>query len=97
MDVSSRKTAVNELRAIPEFFYTTTQLPIITPLNYHQFCQAVNTTLGSFTFWSWCSGSSRLLLTMTGLPFERMVLFPVDLRYGWDISHKAHQGAASAL
>ena len=28
---------------------------------------------------------------MAGVPFSRAVLFPVDLRYGWDIGHKPHQ------
>ena len=44
-----------------------------------------------FSLLSICSGSGRLLLTMTGLPFQRPVLFPIDLRYGWDMNYKPHQ------
>ena len=41
--------------------------------------------------WSWCSGSSHLSLCMASLPFLCAVLFPVDLRYGWDLKHRPHQ------
>ena len=37
------------------------------------------------------TGSSRLLTTMASLPFLYYVLFPIDLRYGWDVRLKRHQ------
>ena len=42
-----------------------------------------------FHFWEWCSGSGRLSLIalLSGL----CVLFPIDYRYGWDLSHPEHQ------
>ena len=46
---------------------------------------------GLIALWSWCAGSSRLTLNMMSLPFKRFVLFPVDLRYGWDIRLPSHQ------
>ena len=46
---------------------------------------------GHMALWSWCSGSSRLTLNMMSLPFRKLVLFPVDLRYGWDIRLHSHQ------
>ena len=86
-----RAVALQELRSIPEHFYTGTKLPIITPGNYEQYMTLVTTTgFGMFLF-SLCSGSSRLLLNMVNQPFEKTVLFPVDLRYGWDLLHLPHR------
>ena len=87
----SRTTALREIKAIPEFFYTNTSLPIITPDNVQQFFKLVSNQGFSMTLFSICSGSGRLLLTMTGLPFSKCVLFPIDLRHGWDMNHKPHQ------
>ena len=87
----SRTTALREIKAIPEFFYTNTSLPIITPDNVQQFFKLVSNQGFSMTLFSRCSGSGRLLLTMTGLPFSKCVLFPIDLRHGWDMNHKPHQ------
>ncbi len=99
--------AKTEYQAIPEFFYSTyTTLPVITPRNAKLFVRIITNCLCSFynqrnykirrkdfsiALWSWCAGSSRLTSTMSGLPFMQCVLFPVDLRYGWDLRFDEHQ------
>ena len=90
------KVAKGEFKAIPELFYSTfSWLPVITPDNAKEFVKTMKThsqKFGNhFMLWSWCSGSSRLLTTMASLPFISKVLFPVDLRYGWDLNHKPHR------
>eukprot|EP00974_Lingulodinium_polyedra_P012511 1208570-Lingulodinium_polyedra.AAC.1 len=45
----------------------------------------------NFELWSWFAGTGHLGLTMLNLPFVGAVLFPVDLRYGWDVGHVEHQ------
>ena len=80
-----------ELKSIPEVFYTQTQLPVIRPSNVRVFIDRMSKYAGHIALWSWCSGSSRLTLNMMSLPFRKLVLFPVDLRYGWDIRLHSHQ------
>ena len=84
-----RKVATEELKSIPEYFYSTTKLPIITPNNVDQFMQLIN--CNNMKLFSLCSGSSRLLLTMCSTPTHQLVLFPVDLRYGWNLGNTKHQ------
>ena len=92
LDQHQRLIAQGEIKAIDEFFYSTTKLPIITPDNVSIFMDRIKPSDSEpFVLWSWCCGSARLLLTMTGLPFCEKVLFPVDLRYGWDVNHPAHR------
>jgi len=88
-----RRTAQTEHRALPEYFYTNNNLPIITPENCEEFLEKMISTKTFMcpTLWSWCSGSSRLSSTMAALPFNDAVLFPVDLRYGWDLRRRDHQ------
>ena len=86
-----RTVALGELRAIPEHFYTTTKLPIITPDNYQQFMRTIIPNNYYFFMFSLCSGSSRLLLTALQSPFDQVVLFPIDLRYGWDLKYEPHR------
>jgi hypothetical protein len=85
-------TARKEFRAIPEFFYTNhPHLPVITPDLYPHFEQATKDIPTEILLWSWCAGSSRLTSTMAGLPYYKAALFPVDLRYGWDLRNHHHQ------
>ena len=86
-----RRVAREELRAIPEFFYSKTKLPVITPSNVRRFIAAMAELAGQFILWTWCSGSSRVALVMLSPPFGRCVLFPVDLRFGWDLRLQEHQ------
>ena len=89
-----RAVAQSEYNAIPEFFYTNLHwLPVITPDYAEEFINVMSSIRNGLDvmLWSWCCGSSRLLYTMTGLPFSAMVLFPIDLRYGWDIGYAKHQ------
>ena len=88
--------ANSEFKAIPEMFYITLKhLPVITPSCFPQFCEALRKSFGDkiprIALWTWCSGSSRLALLMLSAPFDQLVLFPVDLRYGWDLRLPEHQ------
>ena len=75
-------------KAVPEEFYTRLKRAPVTPSNCLEWLERVKKKK-KFHFWELCSGSSRLTLLalMSGLT----VLFPVDMRYGWDIGHVPHQ------
>ena len=77
LTTEERRVAREELKAIPEFFYSKTKLPVITPSNVRLFTSALADLTGLVLLWTWCSGSSRLGLTMLSPPFSRCVLFPV--------------------
>ena len=77
-------------------FYTTFKnLPVITPACLPLFLDVIRNTFGNklprITLWTWFSGSSRLALIMLSAPFNQLVLFPVDFRYGWDLRLPEHQ------
>ena len=92
LTAEQRKVALKECKAIPEFFYTRTKLPVITPQLVQQFLQTTPPDANTpITFWSWFAGSAHLSYTMTCPPFTKCVLPPIDLRYGWDIHHEPHQ------
>ena len=91
LSAEAARVSRDELKAIPEYFYTKTGLPVITPANVTQFMNCMKRFGKRFILWTWCSGSSRLALTMLLPPFNHLVLFPVDLRYGWDIGDRQHQ------
>ena len=74
--------------AIPEMFYTRTRRKVIRPSNVKQWLEKQRSKR-TFHFWELCSGSGRL--TLVALLSGLSVLFPVDLRYGWDIGHPPHQ------
>ena len=77
---------------MPEQFYTTFHwLPVITPELYTHFESKIGPIRSDIVLWTLCSGSSRLSATMAQLPFLQAVLFPVDLRYGWDLRDSYHQ------
>ena len=87
---------VSECSVMPEVFYTQmaangNDLPVITPLLAKQFMNIVPPNIVDIVLWTWCSGTSKLAYTATCLPFCKAVLFPIDLRYGWDISCVEHQ------
>ena len=78
---------------MPESFYSLYHwLPVITPAVCAKFLE-VRAACGhtKCDLWTLCSGSSRLAACYSSLPFCRMVLFPVDLRYGWDLRCSSHQ------
>lgn len=65
-------------------------LPAITPSNCRKFMTVFSDLrFCSIEFWSLCSGGSRLEYCLDLL--NAVVLFPVDLRYGWNLSDKSHQ------
>merc|ERR1712023_488900 len=66
-------------------------LPVITPELHTHFEAATSPHAPSITLWTICSGSSQLATQMTQLPFMQAVLFPVDLRYGWNRLDRQHQ------
>ena len=74
--------------ALPELFYTRTRKKVIRPDNVRSWMRSQ--PKGSRAhLWELCSGTGRLslLALLSGLT----VLFPVDLRYGWDIGYAPHQ------
>ena len=84
--------ARNEIDSIPEQFYTRFQLPVITPNNVAEFIAVISRIPNlQITLWTWFSGSSNLAATMSSSPYFNLCLFPVDLRYGWDISTRLTQ------
>ena len=85
------KLAFEEAQAITETFYTHYRLPVITPSNVDVFVEKFAQSGLVATLWCWFSGSSQLLTTAMSAPFYMSALFPVDLRYGWDISDNATQ------
>ena len=91
LSAEAARVSRDELKAIPEYFYSKTGLPVITPANVTLFINRMRCFGKRFILWTWCSGSSRLALTMLLPPFSHLVLFPVDLRYGWDIGDHPHQ------
>ena len=91
LSAEAARVSRDELKAIPEYFYSKTGLPVITPANVTLFINRMRCFGKRFILWTWCSGSSRLALTMLLPPFSHLVLFPVDLRYGWDIGDHQHQ------
>ena len=80
--------ARKEAKSLPECFYKQNNLPVITPANAQAFLPLMTTRLDwkevNVTLWSWYSGTGRLASTM--VTNNQIVLFPVDLRYGWDLN-----------
>ena len=74
-------------KAVPEEFYSKSKKTPVTPRNARSWMRKRRGSI--FHFWEWCSGSGRLSLIalLSGL----CVLFPIDYRYGWDLSHPEHQ------
>jgi hypothetical protein len=87
-----KHVAYNEIASIPECFYTKYRVPVITPNNVAMFIDSMSRLPGfNPVLWTWFSGSSNLAAHICDAPYHNTCLFPVDLRYGWDISLKAHQ------
>lgn len=74
--------------ALPEQFYTKTRRKVIRPDNVRSWMKAQHRRHKAH-LWELCRGTGRLSLIalLSGLT----VLFPVDLRYGWDIDYAPHQ------
>ena len=74
-------------KGVPEEFYTKTRQTPVTPKNARSWMKKRKGN--RFNLWEWCSGSGRLSLIalLSGL----CVLFPIDYRYGWDLSLPEHQ------
>ena len=90
------KVARKEAASLPEKFYQGSLLPVITPDNVDQFVKylqdnQLDLDQLSVHLWSWYSGTGRLARTYMDSTTEHAVLFPVDLRYGWDLQNIAHQ------
>eukprot|EP00435_Cladocopium_sp_Y103_P048511 s541_g14.t1 len=85
---AQRQYLTKRYAAIPEMFYTRTRRPVVRPDNVKQWMKKQKGQ-ERYHLWELCSGSGRLslLALLSGLS----VLFPVDLRYGWDIGYKPHQ------
>ena len=76
-------------KAIPEEFYSRPARKVIRPENCKAWLGITRSQQLRWQFQELCSGSGRLslFLMLTGM----MVAFPVDYRYGWDLSHPSHQ------
>ena len=71
-------------------FYTRARRSVVRPDNVKSWMKKMKSKgRKRFHLWEVCSGSGRLslLALMSGLT----VLFPVDLRYGWDVGYGLHQ------
>ena len=91
LTADQRRTAMTEMKAIPEYFYRYTGLPIISPANATEFMQNVKSSGSADTVISLFSGSGRLLLTLMNDPHHLLGLPPIDLRHGWNIGQRQHQ------
>ena len=76
-------------RALPEEFYSKTGMKPVTPWNFRKWMQKTKGKGLRWHAWELFSGTGRLslILLMAGL----IVGFPVDYRYGWDLSNREHQ------
>ena len=92
LSAEARSIAKQEISSITECFYTQTHLPVITPENCEEFIRVMaQHVTDPVILWTWFSGSSTLACVMSSTPFHKIVLFPVDLRYGWDVQDPRHQ------
>ena len=89
------KQKVKELtewyRGVPEEFYTTLHLPVITPGNVLEWLPKLKAQWCKKQplMWELQSGSARL--SLTAYKAGEHVLFPIDYRYGWDTDLPEHQ------
>lgn len=85
-DKAQRQGLERVQKLIPDELHTTTQLPMITPdsaLGCVHSCQQ-SQVVHRPQFWELFSGSSRLALQ--AYPRGILVLFPVDMSYGWNLA-----------
>ena len=69
--------AHQEFKSIREMFYTTSDLPVITPDNANSFLSVMQRFKGRFVLSSYCSGSSKLSAVMPRT-LNRFIVFPVE-------------------
>ena len=91
-----QQVAKKEAKSLPEYFYEETKFPVITPQNVDSFIaymkyNGVDLDKLPIVMWSWFAGTSRFLATMMKTCQSQAVLFPVDLRYGWNIQDPKQQ------
>ena len=76
-------------QTVPEEFYTKTNRLVVTPENLNDWFSAHEDLRITWVFQENFSGSGR---SSTFAYFAKLpVLFPVDLRYGWDLTLRAHR------
>ena len=88
-DDQLRQTMQERYKAIPEEFYTRSGRKPITPANMAAWVKASSGKGLRWQFWELCAGSGRLSLVL--MTASMVVGFPVDYRYGWDLSYPQHQ------
>ena len=88
-DDQLRQTMQERYKAIPEEFYTRSGRKPITPANVTAWVKASSGKGLRWQFWELCAGSGRLSLVL--MTASMVVGFPVDYRYGWDLSYPQHQ------
>ena len=72
---------------IKEEFYTKTKQLVVTPQNFAAWFEA-HQHIQTWVLQEQFSGSGRL--STAAFNYGLSVLFPVDLRYGWDMKHQPH-------
>ena len=77
------------LQSDAEEFYSTTQLPVITPSNFVAWCKHIGGRRFRFGFRELFSGSGRL--SLAGYKQLLCISPPFDHRYGWDLRVAQHQ------
>ena len=84
-----KKECHKRYKNIPEEFYTKTKRFVVTPENFKEWFAAHKHLKIVFHLQEQMSGSGRVsyVAYATGLS----VLFPMDLRYGWDLTLPAHR------
>lgn len=77
-------------KGIPEKFYLKTGLPVITPNNAEKFLLHLQEAgIAHIDFQEVFSGSSTM--SMWGRRNKMTALFPIDLRYGWNLHDEKHR------
>lgn len=90
---SQKLESAKRYKNIPEEFYTKSKLKVVTPENYQSWFAAHKDLKITWILQEQFSGSGRV--SITAFHKGLSVLFPVDLRYGWDPTLQAHRKTLS--
>jgi hypothetical protein len=75
---------------MPEQYYSRRPyIDVVTPENCTEWVAGEKKRCQAWDFWELCSGSS--ILSHTAETSKLKIGFPVDFRYGWDLSHEPHR------
>ena len=75
--------------ALPEEFYTQTNLPVVTP---HKYSAVLEMSLKyRCVLWSRYARTARCSLVIISFPFGEVTVLPVDRCFGSDVASPSHQ------